>query len=202
MVELFTSQGCSSCPPANAFLNELSKQRSDVLALAFHVTYWDYLGWKDPFSMQTATDRQARYGQRFGDGSYTPEIVVPRDLAGDSGTKKAARKAQSRRPQKHAKTTADDAADRKAAQAFEKEQARRERERAREQEAQRKQRERRQKDVDKAQSALDAARQRHDQDAAGIQAKIEDLEEQSRAEEARWGKERSKLEAALRRARG
>jgi hypothetical protein len=76
VVELFTSQGCSSCPPANAYLNELSKQRSDVLALAFHVTYWDYLGWKDPFSLQTATDRQARYGQRFGDGSYTPEIVV------------------------------------------------------------------------------------------------------------------------------
>lgn len=76
VVELFTSQGCSSCPSANAYLNELSKQRSDVLALAFHVTYWDYLGWKDPFSLQTATDRQARYGQRFGDGSYTPEIVV------------------------------------------------------------------------------------------------------------------------------
>jgi hypothetical protein len=76
VVELFTSQGCSSCPPANAYLNELSKQRADVLALAFHVTYWDYLGWKDPFSLQTATDRQARYGRRFGDGSYTPEIVV------------------------------------------------------------------------------------------------------------------------------
>jgi hypothetical protein len=76
VVELFTSQGCSSCPPANALLNELSKERPDVLALAFHVTYWDYLGWKDPFSLQTATDRQARYGQRFGDGSYTPEIVV------------------------------------------------------------------------------------------------------------------------------
>ena len=76
VVELFTSQGCSSCPPANAYLNELSKQRADVLALAFHVTYWDYLGWKDPFSLQAATDRQARYGKRFGDGSYTPEIVV------------------------------------------------------------------------------------------------------------------------------
>ena len=76
VVELFTSQGCSSCPPANAFLNELSKQPSDVLALAFHVTYWDYLGWKDPFSLTVATDRQAQYGRRFGDGSYTPEIVV------------------------------------------------------------------------------------------------------------------------------
>jgi hypothetical protein len=76
VVELFTSQGCSSCPPANAFLNELSKQPADVLALAFHVTYWDYLGWKDPFSLTVATDRQAQYGRRFGDGSYTPEIVV------------------------------------------------------------------------------------------------------------------------------
>ena len=76
VVELFTSQGCSSCPPANAFLNELSKQPSDVLALAFHVTYWDYLGWKDPFPLTLATDRQAQYGRRFGDGSYTPEIVV------------------------------------------------------------------------------------------------------------------------------
>lgn len=76
VVELFTSQGCSSCPPANAYLNELSKQRRDVLALAFHVTYWDRLGWKDPFSLQAATQRQDAYGRRFGDGSYTPEIVV------------------------------------------------------------------------------------------------------------------------------
>jgi hypothetical protein len=76
VVELFTSQGCNSCPPANAYLNELTKQRRDVLALAFHVTYWDRLGWKDPFSLETATRRQDVYGRRFGDGSYTPEIVV------------------------------------------------------------------------------------------------------------------------------
>jgi hypothetical protein len=76
VVELFTSQGCSSCPPANAYLNELAKDRRDVLPLAFHVTYWDRLGWKDPFSLEAATDRQDRYGHRFGDGSYTPEIVV------------------------------------------------------------------------------------------------------------------------------
>ncbi len=76
VVELFTSQGCSSCPPANAYLNEMARDRRDVLALAFHVTYWDRLGWKDPFSLEAATDRQGRYGQRFGDGSYTPEIVV------------------------------------------------------------------------------------------------------------------------------
>jgi hypothetical protein len=76
VVELFTSQGCSSCPPANAYLNELAQGRRDVLALAFHVTYWDRLGWKDPFSLAAATERQDRYGRRFGDGSYTPEIVV------------------------------------------------------------------------------------------------------------------------------
>ncbi len=76
VVELFTSQGCSSCPPANAYLNELSRDRRDVLPLAFHVTYWDRLGWKDPFSMEAATQRQDVYGHRFGDGSYTPEIVV------------------------------------------------------------------------------------------------------------------------------
>jgi hypothetical protein len=76
VVELFTSQGCSSCPPANAFLNELARDRADVLPLAFHVTYWDRLGWKDPFSLEAATERQDVYGHRFGDGSYTPEIVV------------------------------------------------------------------------------------------------------------------------------
>jgi hypothetical protein len=138
-------------------------------------------------------------------GPFKEHAELPRDLAGDGdgdgGAKKAARKAPNRKPQKNAKKI-DEAEDRKAALAFEKEQARRERERAKEEAAQRKQRERRQKDVDKAQSALDAARRSHDRDAAGIQAKIEDLEEQSRAEEARWGKERSKLEAALRRARG
>lgn len=76
VVELFTSQGCSSCPPANAFLNSMSKERADVLPLAFHVTYWDRLGWKDPFSLEAATERQDRYGHRFGDGSYTPEMVI------------------------------------------------------------------------------------------------------------------------------
>jgi len=72
VVELFTSQGCSS----DAYLIELSKGRRDVLPLAFHVTYWDQLGWKDPFSLPSATERQSQYGRRFGDGSYTPQIVV------------------------------------------------------------------------------------------------------------------------------
>src|SRR6202051_4331438 len=76
VVELYHSQGGSSSPPANAYLNELSRDRRDILPLAFHVTYWDRLGWKDPYSLQSATDRQDQYGHRFGDGSYTPEIVV------------------------------------------------------------------------------------------------------------------------------
>src|SRR5712664_4764037 len=76
VVELYTLQGCPSYPPANAYLNELSRDRRDILPLAFHVTYWDRLGWKDPYSLQAATDRQDKYGHRFGDGSYTPEIVV------------------------------------------------------------------------------------------------------------------------------
>jgi hypothetical protein len=134
-------------------------------------------------------------------GPFKEHAELPRDLAGDGGAKKAARKPPSRKPPKNAKKTGDEREDRKAALAFEKEQARRERERAKEEATQRKERERRQNNIGQAQSALDAARRRHDKDAASIQAKIEDLEEQSRAEEARWGKERSQLEAALRRAR-
>jgi hypothetical protein len=76
VVELFTSQGCSSCPPADAFLTDLARQRHDVLPLAFHVTYWNSLGWADPFSIEAATQRQSQYGARFGDGSFTPEMVV------------------------------------------------------------------------------------------------------------------------------
>ncbi len=76
VVELYTSQGCSSCPPADRFLSELGDTRPDVLPLAFHVTYWNQLGWKDPYSLDLATDRQARYARRFGDGAYTPEMVI------------------------------------------------------------------------------------------------------------------------------
>ncbi|MDR3530446.1 MAG: DUF1223 domain-containing protein [Rhodopila sp.] len=77
VVELFTSQGCSSCPPADAFLTDLAHQRRDVLPLAFHVTYWDSLGWKDPYSLDAATNRQRDYARLLDqDGVYTPQMVV------------------------------------------------------------------------------------------------------------------------------
>jgi hypothetical protein len=76
VVELFTSQGCSSCPPANANLIELSK-RPGILALSFGVTYWDRLGWKDIFAKPEYTDRQEAYETPLGrDGPFTPQMVV------------------------------------------------------------------------------------------------------------------------------
>lgn len=76
VVELFTSQGCSSCPPANANLEKL-KDRPGVLALSFAVTYWDRLGWKDVFGKPEFTDRQRAYVAPLGNRSpYTPQMVV------------------------------------------------------------------------------------------------------------------------------
>ncbi|MDF2765210.1 MAG: hypothetical protein K0S81_2204 [Rhodospirillales bacterium] len=76
VVELFTSQGCSSCPPADAFLGELA-QRQDVIALAFHIDYWDYIGWKDPFASPDFTKRQRGYAGALGLRSvYTPQMVI------------------------------------------------------------------------------------------------------------------------------
>jgi hypothetical protein len=76
VVELFTSQGCSSCPPADAVLAELA-HRKDVLALGFHVDYWNNLGWKDPLTTPGATGRQNEYAAQFGRHEiYTPQIVV------------------------------------------------------------------------------------------------------------------------------
>lgn len=76
VVELFTSQGCSSCPPADALLSELATQPG-ILALAFHITYWNGLGWRDPFSLDAATDRQRAYQRTLGtDTIYTPQMVI------------------------------------------------------------------------------------------------------------------------------
>ena len=85
VVELFTSQGCSSCPPADALLRVLARERGDVLALAFHVTYWDRLGWPDRFALAEATARQRGYAGISGIGGvYTPQMVVDgvRDVVG------------------------------------------------------------------------------------------------------------------------
>ena len=134
-------------------------------------------------------------------GPFKEHAELPTDLAGDR-SKKAGRKSAGRQPQKPSKRSHDEAADRKAALAFEEEQKRRERERAKEETARQKERERRQHAVDKAQGAFDAARRKHENIAADIQQQLEALEEKARAEEARWRKEKVRLEAPLQRARG
>jgi hypothetical protein len=76
VVELFTSQGCSSCPPADALLGELAKDPA-VIALTLPVTYWDYLGWKDTLGQELFTKRQKFYAKARGDGRvYTPQAVI------------------------------------------------------------------------------------------------------------------------------
>ncbi len=81
LVELFTSQGCSSCPPADEYLSKLiesgEKSGKQIIALSFHVSYWNRLGWTDPFSQEEFTHRQQRYSQAFGSSTiYTPQMIV------------------------------------------------------------------------------------------------------------------------------
>lgn len=76
VLELYTSEGCSSCPPADQLLDSLS-HRPDVLALAFHVSYWDNLGWPDRFALAFADQRQSLYAQRLNLSSvFTPQLIV------------------------------------------------------------------------------------------------------------------------------
>ena len=79
LIELFTSEGCSSCPPADAILEEIQKKYSDknVLALSYHVDYWDKLGWKDVFSNSLFTERQEYYSDIFRLNTiYTPQVII------------------------------------------------------------------------------------------------------------------------------
>ncbi len=76
VIELFTSQGCSSCPPADALLGELA-ERADVIALSLHVDYWDYIGWRDPYGSPQNTERQRAYAEELGlRYIYTPQMVI------------------------------------------------------------------------------------------------------------------------------
>ena len=78
VLELFTSQGCSSCPPADILLNEVKNEYPEnVFVLSYHVDYWNYIGWADPFSKKEFTDKQSNYNRKFNyPGNYTPQLVV------------------------------------------------------------------------------------------------------------------------------
>jgi len=79
VIELFTSQGCSSCPPADRLLSDLlaDHKQADIYALSFHVDYWNYLGWKDPYSAAAYSDRQRNYAKKFRSTRvYTPQMIV------------------------------------------------------------------------------------------------------------------------------
>lgn len=77
VLELFTSQSCSSCPPADKLLGEIAAEKSNIIALSCNVTYWNHLHWKDTLSKEFCTQRQREYVQTLGSrGPYTPQIVV------------------------------------------------------------------------------------------------------------------------------
>ncbi len=77
LVELFTSEGCSSCPPADQLLERIQQADANAVVLSEHVTYWNGIGWRDPFSSQDSTERQNNYVQRMGlSSNYTPQMVV------------------------------------------------------------------------------------------------------------------------------
>jgi hypothetical protein len=136
------------------------------------------------------------------DGSFGEHADLPSNLGGDGKPTKSTRKSIPHRPGKSHSRPTDKAVERKAALVYEREPKRRELERAREEAIRQKEREHRQQAVDKAQRALDKAEREHAERVASIQAEVEALEKRSQAEDARWYKEKERLEAALRRARG
>lgn len=106
VIELFTSEGCSSCPPADALLQKIHLKKTAegqlILGISEHVTYWNSLGWSDPFSAQVFTERQAAYAARLSpEGPYTPQMVVNgRDqfVGSDVAALERALRANSNRP--------------------------------------------------------------------------------------------------------
>lgn len=161
---------------------------------------------KESYDLDVITATMAKPGVVLrrpvgSDGSFKEHAELPTDLGG-GGPRKTARKPKGPKTKKPSARPVDKAAERKAALAYDREQRRREAERAKEEAAKQKDRERRQQAVDKAQAAFDKAEQEHAKRAATIQAEVEALEKRSQNEEARWDKEKERLQAALRRARG
>ena len=77
LLELFTSQGCSSCPSADRLLDKTLANHKNVIGLSYHVDYWNYIGWKDPFSSKVYSNYQRAYGSKFRSSSiYTPQLAV------------------------------------------------------------------------------------------------------------------------------
>ena len=134
------------------------------------------------------------------DGSFSEHAKLPADLGNKTGQAKAARKLKGSKAKTSPSRPVDRSAERKAALAYEREKQRSARELARVEAARQKERERRQQAVDKAQAVLDKARGEHAKRAAAIQTELEALEMKSRAEDTRWGKEKERLEAAVRQA--
>jgi hypothetical protein len=106
VVELFTSEACSSCPPADALLRQINLKRTGagqlIVGISEHVTYWNSLEWKDPFSSLTFTDRQSAYASRLSpEGSYTPQMVLngrEQFIGSDAGALEKALRNDARRP--------------------------------------------------------------------------------------------------------
>jgi hypothetical protein len=135
------------------------------------------------------------------DGPFGEHAELPTELGESGGPGKSARRSKAHKPKRASSRPGNNAAEKKAALAYEREQKRRDRERGKIEAAEEKERERRHQDVAKAQAALDKAEREHAKRAGAIRAKAEALEKQSQAEEARWDKEKERLNSALRRAR-